>query len=119
MNKFSAIFIVFAFLALLFLSTRLGRTESSTELVGNITIGIALYLIMIGYVGFALFHAIQRLNSPEDRTKWTLLILFFTVFGACAYYCTTYQKLKRAGQGRLITFKKKDNKAEQDAAANP
>ena len=106
-------------LVLLVFSSITGRPKSAEEVLLNLSINFVLSLGMALYIGFAAIHSVQRLDSPLDRTKWLIVILFFNIFGACIYLCTKYQQLRSSGLGSLIRLSPKTETAEQGRAANP
>ena len=67
---------------------------------------VLLALGIVSYCGFAALHSTQHLSSPKERSKWLVATIGMNVFGYCWYYVTTYQSLRKAGQGRLMRFGK-------------
>jgi len=75
-------------------------------LVLNLIAQVLLALGLFTYCGFAALHSTQHLESPQDRTMWLIATVALNVLGSCWYYVTTYQSFRKAGQGRLMRFRK-------------
>jgi len=80
--------------------------------LGWIAIAFAIVLLTMAVVTtwlFALIHAVQRIDSPAERTRWVLWLLLFNVFGAVVYFCTKYRQLRIMGMGRLLSVRESLN----------
>ena len=62
----------------------------------------------LAYCGFAVLHAAQRIDDPRDRAGWLIIIIPFTIFGACFYLMTKYQNFRKIGKGTLIIDRRKN-----------
>jgi peptidoglycan/LPS O-acetylase OafA/YrhL len=72
---------------------------------------VSLFLLGLGgtvYCGFAMLHAAQRITDPRDRAGWLVIIVPFTIFGACFYLLTKYQNFRKIGKGTLIRDRRKN-----------
>lgn len=78
----------------------------SQTLLLNVVAQVLLALGLFMYCGFAALHSTQRIDSPQDRSMWLVFTVGLNVLGSCWYYVTTYQSFRRAGKGRLMSFRK-------------
>jgi cell division protein FtsW (lipid II flippase) len=75
------------------------------NVVTQVLLGFGLFL----YCGFAALHSTQRICSPQERSIWLFATIGLNVLGSCWYYVTIYQSFRKAGQGRLIKFTKRNS----------
>jgi len=80
--------------------------ENETDLIFAVTVGALGPLLLILYCGFAALHAMQHLDSPQDRTVWFMYTIALNLLGSFGYYLTVYQKFKKNGQSGLMFFRK-------------
>lgn len=62
--------------------------ENETDLIIALAIGTLGPLLSILYCGFAALHAMQHLDSPEDRTVWLIYTIALNLLGSFGYYLT-------------------------------
>ena len=60
-----------------------------------------LVIMLIPSFLFSLFHAMLRIESPDERLKWLSILLFFNVFGGVVYLLTKHRQFRRLGLGGL------------------
>jgi hypothetical protein len=75
-------------------------------LVLNVIAQVLLALGLFMYCGFAALHSTQHITSPQERSYWLLATVGLNILGSCWYYLTTYQSFRKAGQSRLMRFRK-------------
>jgi hypothetical protein len=81
-----------------------GRADFDSDLVWVHFISqICLAFGLLLYCGYAALHAVQRIESPAERSLWMITTLALNALGSCYYYCTVYQRYRKQGLGRLIT----------------
>ena len=79
--------------------------QMSTLLL-NVTAQALLAIGMFLYCGFAALHSTQHVSSPRERTQWLIFTIGLNVLGSCWYFLTIYQSFRKAGKGRLMSFRK-------------
>jgi heme/copper-type cytochrome/quinol oxidase subunit 2 len=82
-----------------------GSVDQHT-LVFNVVAQVLLALGLFTYCGFAALHSTQHIASPHERSTWLIATVVLNVLGSCWYYLTIYQSFRKAGQGRLMRFRK-------------
>jgi hypothetical protein len=82
-----------------------GSIDQQT-LVVNVIAQVLLALGLFTYCGFAALHSTQHIGSPQERSMWLIFTVVLNVLGSCWYYLTIYQTFRKAGQGRLMRFRK-------------
>lgn len=70
------------------------------EIFGAIFLASTVVIALVWL--FFLVHAMQRLESPLDRTLWLLLFLLLTVLAIPLYIIFRYRDFLKQGQGALL-----------------
>lgn len=111
MNRFVAIILgvfVLSFAVLHPLTSEVDSWRGAALHAGSL-FGLAFGLLF--YCGFALLHAVGRIEDPRERIGWAIMIVGVNVAGAATYYVTKYQKFRAEGLGR-IPFRPADLEAQ-------